>query len=326
MITIGSRSSPLARAQSDWVAARLAEHGVEARFVGITTAGDTDRRQLTQIGGTGVFVAAVRAAVADGRVDLAVHSTKDLPTAPAPGLTVGAICERADVRDVLVGSTLATLRSGMRVGTGSPRRAVQLDAWAREQGIAVEIVPIRGNVGSRLDLVASGRLDAVVLAAAGLVRLGRLRLPVDQDQPARLLGRHRLEVETLEFSVMLPAAGQGALAVEISESASPEIVAAVHLLDVFSYHAEVAAERAFLATLEAGCLSPIGVAATAARGHGKSLDLTMAAVIGKTLVDTDDFASSSGPLLRLETTGSATDAARVGTNLARRALDRLKPS
>ncbi len=173
-IRLGARTSPLARAQVALVSAALAERGVPSTFVGVTTRGDVDGRPLTEIGGTGVFVGAVRDALRAGSIDVAVHSLKDLPTALADDLEVVAIPEREDTRDVLIGCRLADLRDGVRIGTGSPRRAMQLADWAARAGIALEVLPVRGNVDTRIARVSSGELDAVVLAAAGLRRLERL--------------------------------------------------------------------------------------------------------------------------------------------------------
>ena len=172
-LRLGTRASALATTQSGQVAARITElTGVEVQLVTVSTEGDRNQAPLTQIGGTGVFVAALREAVLEGRVDLAVHSLKDLPTTPDPALTLAAVTSREDPRDVLVardGLTLGELPPGSRVGTGSPRRAAQLNAL----GLGVEIVPVRGNVDTRIGKVTSGELDGVVLARAGLLRLGR---------------------------------------------------------------------------------------------------------------------------------------------------------
>ncbi|MFZ0141180.1 MAG: hydroxymethylbilane synthase, partial [Aeromicrobium sp.] len=196
MIRIGTRASALATTQSQQVATRLSEmHGVDVELVTISTEGDRSDAPLVSIGGAGVFVAALREAVASGEVDLAVHSLKDLPTTPEPGLHLPAIPVREDPRDVLVardGLTLGELPQGSRVGTGSPRRAAQINAL----GLGVEVVEIRGNVDTRLGKVASGEYDAVVLANAGLLRLGRAAEATEVLDPIQ----------------MLPAPGQGALA------------------------------------------------------------------------------------------------------------------
>ena len=173
-IRLGARTSPLARAQAELVRSALAARGLDAVFVGITTQGDTDRRHLTEIGGAGVFTGAVRDALRAGTIDVGVHSLKDLPTAPEDDLEVVAIPEREDTRDVLVGRRLDDLRDGDRVGTGAPRRAIQLAEWAQSAGREVSAVPIRGNVDTRIELARRGEVAAVILAAAGLRRLGYL--------------------------------------------------------------------------------------------------------------------------------------------------------
>ncbi len=173
-IRLGARRSALARAQANQVAAALATDGIDSSFVGVTTAGDIDQRQLTEIGGTGVFVSAVRDALRRGKIDVAVHSLKDLPTAPADDLEIIAIPAREDTRDVLVGRRLDDLANGDRVGTGAPRRAMQILDWAAGRGLRLDVVPIRGNVDTRIERVREGQVDAVILAAAGLRRLGVL--------------------------------------------------------------------------------------------------------------------------------------------------------
>ena len=191
-IRLGARTSPLARAQVELVRAALAARGVDAVFVGITTQGDTDRRQLTEIGGAGVFAGAVRDALRAGTIDVGVHSLKDLPTAPDDDLEVVAIPEREDTRDVLVGRRLDDLRDGDRVGTGAPRRAIQLADWAESVGRDVSAVPIRGNVDTRIELARRGEVAAVILAAAGLRRLGYLvryrapRVPTPLSEPYKV--------------------------------------------------------------------------------------------------------------------------------------------
>lgn len=242
-LRLGTRRSALAVTQSGWVADRLRELGERVELVEILTEGDQNRAALTEIGGTGVFVATLRTALHEGRVDLAVHSMKDLPVAPEPGLVVAAVPVRADPRDVLVargGRTLADLEPGARIGTGSPRREAQLAAFRPD----LQIFPIRGNVDTRLRLVREGRYDAVVLAHAGLARLGR-----------------SAEVsEVLSVETILPAPGQGALAVECRENRS-DVLAAVATLDDPDTRCCVTAERALLDTLQAGCTAPIGALA-----------------------------------------------------------------
>lgn len=238
-IRIGTRRSPLARRQSQQVAdllARRLERPVS--LVEVTTRGDVDPAPLAAIGGAGVFVGALRTALANGDVDLAVHSMKDLPTADAPGLRLAAVPARLDARDALVGARLTGLRPGARVGTGSPRRAAALRALGR----GVEPVAIRGNIDTRIAMVGEGRLDAVVLAMAGLARLGR----------------HDLVLDPLDPTLMPPAPGQGALAVESRHDVEGDLAAALAAVDDARSRAAVAAERAVLAGLQAGCSAPVG--------------------------------------------------------------------
>ena len=196
-LRLGTRSSALALTQSGHVADALRRLGHQVELVHVTTRGDLSSVAIEQIGGTGVFVTALREALLRGEVDLAVHSYKDLPTAPADELCIAAVPPRQDARDVLVarsGLTLGELPAGSRIGTGSPRRTAQL----RALGLGLEIVPVRGNVDTRLRKVADGELDGVVLARAGLARLGRLGEVTEALDPLQ----------------MLPAPAQGALAVE----------------------------------------------------------------------------------------------------------------
>ena len=231
----------MAIAQSRQVAEMITERtGRPVEIVGVTTLGDVSRAQLTQIGGTGVFVSALREALLGGEVDLAVHSLKDLPTGPAAGIALAAVPPRDDPRDALVardGAKLADLPPGARIGTGSPRRAAQLLGLRAD----LRCVPIRGNAGTRLGKVSEGELDAVVLAYAGLARIGHVGAITQVFEPDE----------------MLPAPGQGALAVECRED-DVELAA---LLDVVTDEGSVAAvtaERSLLEALEAGCSAPIG--------------------------------------------------------------------
>ena len=254
-VLIGTRGSALAVTQTTTVAEALSGlGGFDVELVRVRTEGDINRAALSQIGGTGVFVAALREALLRGDCDVAVHSLKDLPTSPAEGLALAAIPERVDVRDVLCardGLTLAELPAGAKVGTGSPRRAAQLRA-ARPD---LEVVDIRGNVDTRLGRVAGlvegapGDLDAVVLAAAGLARLGRLNVVTEFIDPA----------------VMLPAPGQGALAVECrgGDASAGALAKALEAYDHRASRLTVAAERAMLGRLEAGCTAPVGALARA---------------------------------------------------------------
>ena len=292
-IRLGTRASALATSQSRWVGDRLsAALGREVELVEITTEGDRDSRSLAQLGGTGVFVSALRTALIDGRIDVAVHSLKDLPTAPAPGIALAAVPVREDPRDVLVardGLTLGELPVGSRVGTGSPRRAAQLHAL----GLGLEITDIRGNVDTRIRKVRDGAYDAVVLARAGLARLGRLTEATEVLDPLQVL----------------PAPGQGALAVETREG--DELAAEVAVLDDARTRAAVTAERAVLATLEGGCTAPIGVLAEVAEGDGGEELWVRAAAL-----------SPDGTLaVRMSATGDPADAAGVGNRLAGQMLD-----
>jgi hydroxymethylbilane synthase len=262
-LRLGTRRSALARTQSEQVAAALrAGTGRDVELVEIVTTGDASSAPLASIGGTGVFVSALRDALLDGRVDLAVHSLKDLPTAAAAGLAVAAVPPREDPRDVLVardGLPLAGLGDGARVGTGSPRRAAQLRALRP----GLEVVDVRGNVDTRLALVRQGAVDAVVLARAGLLRLGRA------DEAT----------EVLDPRQMLPAPGQGALAVECRADDAATLAACAALDDDAS-RAAVTAERTLLSALEAGCTAPLGALAVAGAGGGLVLHAVVAATDG----------------------------------------------
>ena len=237
VIRIGTRGSALALAQTTTVAKALEKTGVAVELVTITTEGDTSKASLASLGGSGVFASALRDALIEGRVDAIVHSLKDLPTAAFPGLSIAAIPKREDARDVLCardGLTLDTLPEGARVGTGSPRRKAQV--LSRRPDLTVE--DIRGNVDTRLGKV-SDELDAVILAAAGLARLGRL------DAVTDFFG----------IDGWPTAPGQGAVAIEV-RSGEEKLVAA---LDHKGTRTVVEAEREVLALLEAGCAAPVGV-------------------------------------------------------------------
>jgi hydroxymethylbilane synthase len=246
VIRVGTRGSALAMAQTKQIAERLGKAArADIELVPVTTHGDTSRASLSQIGGEGVFAVALRETLLRGECDVVVHSLKDLPTADHPGLRIGAVPKRADARDALCardGLTLETLPEGARVGTGSPRRIAQL----REARPDVEAVDIRGNVDTRLGLVASGELDAVLLAAAGLGRLGRTDVITD----------------LLELSAWPTAPGQGALAVEVRrERGDRDLERALDSIDHGVTRANVLAERLVLAGLEAGCSAPVGATA-----------------------------------------------------------------
>src|ERR1700758_2000875 len=241
VIRIGTRGSLLATTQAGGIRDALVANGHPAELVTISTEGDRSSEPIASIG-VGVFTAALREAIDDGRVDAAVHSHKDLPTADDPRFVSAAIPPREDPRDAVVardGLVLAQLPTGSVVGTSSPRRAAQL----RALGLGLEIRPLRGNLDTRLNRVSSGDLDAVVVARAGVARLGRLDVVT----------------ETLEPVQMLPAPAQGALAVECR--AGDELVAVLAELDDADTRAAVTAERALLAELEAGCSAPVGAIA-----------------------------------------------------------------
>ncbi|SIO05289.1 hydroxymethylbilane synthase [Agromyces cerinus] len=246
VIRVGTRGSALAMAQTRQISERLAKAAkAEIELVPITTQGDTSRASLASIGGTGVFAAALREALLAGECDVVVHSLKDLPTAEHEGLRLGAVPKRADARDALCardGFTIATLPEGARVGTGSPRRIAQLGA-ARPDVIAVDL---RGNIDTRLGKVESGELDAVLLAAAGLGRLGRSDAVTD----------------LLSLGDWPTAPGQGALAIEVRrETGDRSLERALEAVDHTMTRATVLAERLVLAGLEAGCSAPIGATA-----------------------------------------------------------------
>jgi hydroxymethylbilane synthase len=299
VLRLGTRASVLARTQSQTVAdAITAATGTPVELVPITTEGDRSAAAIAQLGGTGVFVTAIRQALLDGAIDLAVHSYKDLPTAPADGLVLAAVPPREDPRDALVardGLTLGELPPGARVGTGAPRRAAQL----RALGLGLDVVAIRGNVDTRMGRVrgigGDGDLDAVVLARAGLARLGRLASVT----------------ETLDPLQVLPAPAQGALAVECrdGDARTRELLAP---LEDAATRACVAAERSALAALEAGCSAPVGAYAEVAEGEtGPELFLRASV----TALDGSDAVRSS-------LTGPAAEAARLGREIAAELLDR----
>src|SRR2546428_5941836 len=258
-----------AKLAADALARRFPDH--EFMLVPLVTHGDRHPRlPLTDSAREGVFVKELEQALLDGRAELAVHSAKDLPTMPTPGLTLAAFLERAAAEAVLIArppSTIAQLRRGSRFGTGSPRRAAQIAA-IRPNLRAVEI---RGNVDTRLRRLADGAVDALILAAAGLERLGRL-------------GEAH---EVLPFSVMLPAPGQGALAIQaVDASQAAELAAGIDHADTSR---AVRAERLLLRSLGGGCLSAVGA---------------YAAVAGEELVlDAVVAGEGGGPLLRAQAQG-----------------------
>lgn len=305
VLRLGSRKSPMAVAQSGDVARLVTERtGRRVEITGVTTLGDVSREHLTQIGGTGVFVSALRESLLRGDVDFAVHSLKDLPTGSAEGIALAAVPVRDDPRDALVardGAKLADLPPGARIGTGSPRRAAQLTLLRSD----VTCVPIRGNANTRLAKVRDGELDAVVLAYAGLARIGHTHLVSEIFEP----------------DDMVPAPGQGALAVECrtDDSGLIELLARIGHP---ATRAAVTAERCLLGALEAGCSAPVGAYATAERTGRLRLDgvvLGMPAA-GFSPGALDQGAAGGRMLIRERGEGDAADAARLGRELAARML------
>lgn len=299
-LRIGTRASKLALAQARAVAEQLrAGDGGEVRLVEVRTAGDASSAPVAELG-VGVFVSALREALVRGEVDVAVHSYKDLPTAPDPRLVLAAVPPREDPRDALVARdrlTLAELPTGAVIGTGSPRRAAQL----RALGLGLEIVSLRGNVDTRIRRVRDGELDGVVIARAGLARLGRLEEATEVLDPLQ----------------MLPAPAQGALAVECrADDLDTE-----HLLEVLDdggTRAAVAAERALLAALEAGCSAPVGALADVVEDlddDGRVVERLslrgVAAVPG----------APAGELVRASGTGEMDKPAQLGRRVAAELLD-----
>lgn len=289
ILRLGTRASLLATTQSGTVADALRALGHEVEIVEIVSEGDLTQAAGTSLVGssTGVFVNALREALTDGRIDLAVHSLKDLPTAPAPGLVIAAIPVREDPADAVVardGLALADLPLGARVGTGSPRRVTQI---ARQRP-DVTIAGVRGNVDTRIGKVRSGEYDAVILARAGLARIGRLG-----------------EItEVLDPLTILPAPGQGALAVECR--ADSPAATAIAALDDAPSRAAVAAERALLAELEGGCSAAIGAYA---RVDG-----------GRLVLDAIALSPTGAHAIRQSAEGEVADAAALGVRLAQNML------
>ncbi|WP_433648917.1 hydroxymethylbilane synthase [Micromonospora zamorensis] len=294
-LRLGTRGSALAMAQSNQIAEALtAATGRPVELVEVITAGDRSNAPVHRLG-VGVFVSALRDALTARTIDFAVHSYKDLPTAAAAGLHIAAVPARQDPRDALIaqgGRTLAELPPGATVGTGALRRIAQLHAL----GLQLEVTPIRGNIDTRLARVLGPEadLDAVVLARAGLARIGRTDAIT----------------ETLDPMLMLPAPAQGALAVECRVD-DQDLVELLALLDHAPSRAAVTAERALLATLEAGCSAPVAAYAELAEGDDGDEIYLRGAVISPD--GTRD--------LRLSRTGTPADAAEIGKALAAELLD-----
>jgi hydroxymethylbilane synthase len=287
-VAIGTRGSRLARAQSEWVAAQLRARGLEAELRVIRTTGDIDARPLAETG-FGVFVREIEQALLRGEVSLAVHSMKDLPTGPREGLAVAAVPEREDPADALIsrdGAGLDQLPAGSRVGTGSLRRGAQLKAHRPD----LVFLPLRGNVDTRLRKLESGEYDAIVLACAGLARLGLA---------------DRIS-ERLPHSVCLSAPGQGALALQVRED-DAEARAVVMPLDHRPSRIAVTAERALLEKLAGGCMVPVG-----ALGKVEGDRLLLDAIV------TDPEGQRA---FRGQEAGPAAEAEAVGRALAARLLE-----
>jgi hydroxymethylbilane synthase len=297
-LRLGTRRSKLAMSQSGQVADAVSQvTGRPVELVPITTYGDTSREHLAQIGGTGVFVAALREALVRGEVDFAVHSLKDLPTAPHDELVLAAVPEREDPRDVIIARDalkFTDLPRGARIGTGSARRMAQLNAYARGHGMEITTVPIRGNVDTRIGYVKSGELDAVVLAAAGMNRVGR------SDEVT----------DFLSVDTVLPAPGQGALAIECAAGNAALIATLGELDDPFT-RAAVTAERSLLAALEAGCSAPVGALADLLADGQTVKEMRLRGVVGTT---------DGTRMVQLSTTGPVPEthdqAVALGRNLA----------
>jgi hydroxymethylbilane synthase len=289
--------------QSRMVADALARaSGQKVELVEISTAGDRSTAPVAQLG-VGVFVSALRASLSAKEIDLAVHSYKDLPSAPADGLVIAATPLREDPRDALIardGLTLNGLPAGARVGTGSVRRIAQL----RALGLPIETVPIRGNVDTRLRRVASGELDAVVLARAGLARLGRA------DEVT----------EIIDPLLMLPTPAQGVLAVECRVD-DPDLYDALRALDHAPTRAAVDAERALLATLEAGCSAPVAGLAEIVEDRPDSAQTPDGSGGGEIHLRGAVLSPDGRVAFRLSRTGTLADASAVGRLLAEDLLD-----
>lgn len=287
MLVIASRGSQLALWQAHWVQSRLAEMGRESRIEIIKTTGDkiTDV-PLAKVGTKGLFTKEIEEALLEERADLAVHSLKDLPTELPQGLVLAGVPAREDARDAMVGRRLEEIPRGARVGTSSLRRAAQLRQLRPD--LAVE--PVRGNLDTRLRKLDEGRYDAIVLAGAGLKRLGW------GDRIA----------EWLPAEVMCPAVGQGALALESRESGAGQEACAA--LDDAQVRAAVTAERGVLAALGGGCQVPIGAYATVEAGH-----LRLSAIVA---------APDGTEIVRADSEGAMTDAAVLGADLGAELLDR----
>lgn len=277
-IVVGSRGSKLALTQTELVVAKIREANpeIDISVRQIVTEGDRNHTTpLENMAGIGVFIKELEDALLDGRIDLAVHSLKDMPTELPSGLHLAAVMERLDPRDILIsrGQRLAELVPGARIGTGSLRRAVQLNIYYSE----LEACSIRGNVDTRLRKVADGEFDGVILAAAGIKRLGR------EDRIS----------EYLSPEFFLPAVGQGALAIEIrsDDKETAEIIAPINHLPTWQ---STTAERAFLSALGGGCRAPIAALATT-DGTTLKLEGMVADVVKKKMVRSSEEGNTAKP-------------------------------
>jgi hydroxymethylbilane synthase len=295
-LRLGTRGSPLALAQAGWVACQLEERcGRTVVLVTVATPGDKSAAPIDRLGTTGVFTTTLREALLRGAVDVVVHSAKDLPTGPVPGLRVAAYPARADPRDALVwpgGTRLEALPPGARIGTGSPRRAALLRAAGRH----LEVVPMRGNVDTRLRKLADGKVDALVLAMAGLTRLGLLNAAVTPLDP----------------SLFPPAPAQGILAVEC-RAGDALTAAQLAVLDHAPTRAAAIAERGFLAALGGGCSAPVGALAEVVAEAGGETAVRLSGLI---------TAPDGSSVIRAEMIGGAVHAEALGRRLARMLLER----
>jgi hydroxymethylbilane synthase len=289
-LRLGTRGSPLALAQAGQIARQLGERcGRPAVLVTVTTPGDESAAPIERLGTTGVFTTTLRESLLRGVVDLVVHSCKDLPTATVPGLQVAAFPAREDPRDALVwpgGTSLNAVPHGARIGTGSPRRAALLRAIGRH----LQVVPMRGNVGTRLRKLADGEVDALVLAVAGLSRLGLLDAIATPLHP----------------SLLMPAPAQGVLAIECRAD-DPVTAAQLRTLDHAPTRAAAITERGFLAALDVGCGAPVGALAELTAGARGEPVVRLSGIIA---------APDGSSVIRGQTTGMDGDGDALGRRLA----------
>ena len=294
-LRLGTRGSPLALAQAGWIARQLRERcGQPSVVVTLATPGDESTAPIEWLGTTGVFTTTLRAALLRGAVDFVVHSAKDLPTAPVPGLQVAAFPAREDPRDALIwpgGTSLDALPPGARIGTGSPRRAALLRAAGRQ----LQIVPMRGNVDTRLRKLADGEVDALVLAMAGLSRLGLL------DKVAT----------PLDPLLLMPAPAQGVLAVECRTD-DPVTAVQLRTLDHAPTRAAAITERSFLATLDVGCGAPVGALTELVAEAGAEPAVRLSGLIA---------APDGSSVVRAQASGAVADGAALGRRLAHLLLE-----